>query len=122
MIRPPPRSTRTDTLFPYTTLFRSSLFTLLALFRRQLGRARLRFGIGLVRGGPARCARRRVGLGQRFRHGITQRLLRPGLLRGIGLLVRSVGRPCTAVTRVIVTAGLLRPLLWRLRPETGRVG
>src|SRR3546814_2067041 len=23
MIRPPPRSTRTDTLFPYTTLFRS---------------------------------------------------------------------------------------------------
>src|SRR3546814_11460540 len=24
MIRPPPRSTRTDTLFPYTTLFRSS--------------------------------------------------------------------------------------------------
>src|SRR3546814_16733780 len=23
-IRPPPRSTRTDTLFPYTTLFRSS--------------------------------------------------------------------------------------------------
>src|SRR3546814_15037823 len=25
MIRPPPRSTRTDTLFPYTTLFRSSI-------------------------------------------------------------------------------------------------
>src|SRR3546814_15479019 len=24
MVRPPPRSTRTDTLFPYTTLFRSS--------------------------------------------------------------------------------------------------
>src|SRR3546814_12892111 len=31
MIRRPPRSTRTDTLFPYTTLFRSSgLFILLA--------------------------------------------------------------------------------------------
>src|SRR3546814_8237236 len=27
MIRRPPRSTRTDTLFPYTTLFRSSLKT-----------------------------------------------------------------------------------------------
>src|SRR3546814_9987611 len=27
MIRRPPRSTRTDTLFPYTTLFRSSLRT-----------------------------------------------------------------------------------------------
>src|SRR3546814_1788246 len=26
MIRRPPRSTRTDTLFPYTTLFRSSVF------------------------------------------------------------------------------------------------
>src|SRR3546814_2458227 len=25
MIRPPPRSTRTDTLFPYTTLFRSEI-------------------------------------------------------------------------------------------------
>src|SRR3546814_2840492 len=28
MIRRPPRSTRTDTLFPYTTLFRSSVFDL----------------------------------------------------------------------------------------------
>src|SRR3546814_4688162 len=28
MIRRPPRSTRTDTLFPYTTLFRSDLTTL----------------------------------------------------------------------------------------------
>src|SRR3546814_20420729 len=27
MIRRPPRSTRTDTLFPYTTLFRSASFT-----------------------------------------------------------------------------------------------
>src|SRR3546814_15228324 len=28
MIRRPPRSTRTDTLFPYTTLFRSSIATI----------------------------------------------------------------------------------------------
>src|SRR3546814_3954168 len=28
MIRRPPRSTRTDTLFPYTTLFRSLMFRL----------------------------------------------------------------------------------------------
>src|SRR3546814_4894471 len=28
MIRRPPRSTRTDTLFPYTTLFRSPFYTL----------------------------------------------------------------------------------------------
>src|SRR3546814_11953896 len=38
MIRRPPRSTRTDTLFPYTTLFRSGL---------------------LLRGCPGRCRRSR---------------------------------------------------------------
>src|SRR3546814_14899340 len=32
MIRRPPRSTRTDTLFPYTTLFRSFFSVLLAHF------------------------------------------------------------------------------------------
>src|SRR3546814_6823986 len=32
MIRRPPRSTRTDTLFPYTTLFRSLLLIALACF------------------------------------------------------------------------------------------
>src|SRR3546814_1521729 len=36
MIRRPPRSTRTDTLFPYTTLFRSSLAEIGR--RRQGGR------------------------------------------------------------------------------------
>src|SRR3546814_18329921 len=34
MIRRPPRSTRTDTLFPYTTLFRSLKLTLLHATRR----------------------------------------------------------------------------------------
>src|SRR3546814_3132791 len=40
MIRRPPRSTRTDTLFPYTTLFRSYLMDQLiagALCRRLVG-------------------------------------------------------------------------------------
>src|SRR3546814_6634797 len=32
MIRRPPRSTRTDTLFPYTTLFRSRRFEVLECF------------------------------------------------------------------------------------------
>src|SRR3546814_21129935 len=36
MIRRPPRSTRTDTLFPYTTLFRSALRRIVAL--EQLAR------------------------------------------------------------------------------------
>src|SRR3546814_812161 len=37
MIRRPPRSTRTDTLFPYTTLFRSIDFELGFQERRALG-------------------------------------------------------------------------------------
>src|SRR3546814_12468414 len=36
MIRRPPRSTRTDTLFPYTTLFRSNLSSRLPKLRHSL--------------------------------------------------------------------------------------
>src|SRR3546814_7739886 len=35
MIRRPPRSTRTDTLFPYTTLFRSTVWNRVTLFKKQ---------------------------------------------------------------------------------------
>src|SRR3546814_2841590 len=42
MTRRPPRSTRTDTLFPYTTLFRSQLVRLAALQAGGLGDAGLR--------------------------------------------------------------------------------
>src|SRR3546814_8414099 len=38
MIRRPPRSTRTDTLFPYTTLFRSAA-VITALSRKKQGSA-----------------------------------------------------------------------------------
>src|SRR3546814_16415825 len=40
MIRRPPRSTRTDTLFPYTTLFRSHIFLEEALEERRQQPAR----------------------------------------------------------------------------------
>src|SRR3546814_5529439 len=40
MIRRPPRSTRTDTLFPYTTLFRSALADDLRNVRNADGRPR----------------------------------------------------------------------------------
>src|SRR3546814_3661808 len=40
MIRRPPRSTRTDTLFPYTTLFRSRAQGLLGRLRRVKGGGR----------------------------------------------------------------------------------
>src|SRR3546814_16515155 len=36
MIRRPPRSTRTDTLFPYTTLFRSAWMAVETMVARQL--------------------------------------------------------------------------------------
>src|SRR3546814_4440376 len=38
MIRRPPRSTRTDTLFPYTTLFRSWVKKLSSVFRGYISR------------------------------------------------------------------------------------
>src|SRR3546814_4570644 len=46
MIRRPPRSTRTDTLFPYTTLFRSVEQVAVAVNERR----RVRRGAGEVRG------------------------------------------------------------------------
>src|SRR3546814_14493754 len=46
MIRRPPRSTRTDTLFPYTTLFRSIFAAIDALVPRHGGLERLH---GVVR-------------------------------------------------------------------------
>src|SRR3546814_7326817 len=40
MIRRPPRSTRTDTLFPYTTLFRSALLHARRISRRRAALSR----------------------------------------------------------------------------------
>src|SRR3546814_3733541 len=59
MLRPPPRSTRTDTLFPYTTLFRSANSfhrKLLAADHRRIGPFRgVRPGIaGLLHPEPLR--------------------------------------------------------------------
>src|SRR3546814_2653076 len=71
MIRRPPRSTRTDTLFPYTTLFRSSggcaarvrscghPLGVLQLPRRRVGCDGLRAGRG--QGRPALLGRSRCG-------------------------------------------------------------
>src|SRR3546814_17229409 len=59
MIRRPPRSTRTDTLFPYTTLFRSDC---LREGRHPEARRFLRGRpAGAARPGGDRGARRRVG-------------------------------------------------------------
>src|SRR3546814_6533530 len=57
MIRPPPRSTRTDTLFPYTTLFRSPVAGLVGRARDGTadhghpgGKRALCMGAGAARG------------------------------------------------------------------------
>src|SRR3546814_11441679 len=82
MIRRPPRSTRTDTLFPYTTLFRSELVDVLedrpeldAVARHQPHRALDRFETAERRElveqeqhRPGRATRRARQLGQGLRN------------------------------------------------------
>src|SRR3546814_20984406 len=52
MIRRPPRSTRTDPLFPYTTLFRSGVFDLSTLPLAMVDRIEiLPFGASAIYGG-----------------------------------------------------------------------
>src|SRR3546814_7012935 len=57
MILRPPRSTRTDTLFPYTTLFRSSSFLIRAdksrsILKHPIGRDRFAFSLNWAEFGP----------------------------------------------------------------------
>src|SRR3546814_6559140 len=51
MIRRPPISTRTDTLFPYTTLFRSIYMVLLLLFNHALMPLTILTAVPLCAGG-----------------------------------------------------------------------
>src|SRR3546814_3951333 len=85
MIRRPPRSTRTDTLFPYTPLFRS-LGTARALRKRVEGRARIA-GREPRRAGLGRLALRAWRRGRERgpeRAGRLPRLCRAGGRRGPG--------------------------------------
>src|SRR3546814_5711857 len=115
MIRRPPRSTRTDTLLPYTTLFRSLLRSFpghrlgfVHLFAGAVERALygvLHFGLGLVDGAlrlGQRGVRGRAGLlfrlverldGLRHRPGCGVLRRRPGIAHGlVGLVQRPLGR------------------------------
>src|SRR3546814_1334542 len=64
MIRRPPRSTRTDTLFPYTTLFRSAALADAAIRGHQQG---ARIGVGDAYAGLQRAGKEGVegGIGSR---------------------------------------------------------
>src|SRR3546814_19072220 len=100
MIRRPPRSTRTDTLFPYTTLFRSlpRIVGQAAADQRGRGRAysqQQRRGRGAPQDrNPRRLRDRRPGQGargpvrelQRRRRGTR---LRQGAGQGLGLALRA---------------------------------
>src|SRR3546814_19267579 len=63
MIRRPPRSTRTDTLFPYTTLFRSRESRIRRRRPAVAGRARAGFA-----GDPAESVDRTAGSGRSEEH------------------------------------------------------
>src|SRR3546814_2254742 len=75
MIRRPPRSTRTDTLFPYTTLFRSVFFGIVAEQRRvqRIGGQRVHRFAG------ARAENPEFGQFARHVRAVDHRLVRAGL-------------------------------------------
>src|SRR3546814_3817587 len=92
MIRRPPRSTRTDTLFPYTTLFRSAEVRdwqeLWALLDARLGRPVLQHLFVQPEDGFIGPAERRLGWSApRFVDAVNQRLVEaaPAFLRWIDL-------------------------------------
>src|SRR3546814_21066065 len=74
MIRRPPRATRTDTLFPYTTLFRSRRLKPCAAISVGLCGQEVKIALGLTAGGQ-HFARRRVAQEAR---GARRRAIRPG--------------------------------------------
>src|SRR3546814_297127 len=69
MIRRPPRSTRTDTLFPYTTLFRSADIIDSEVAEYEIVRARAQFE-QFVAGGIARLPVGGARAGEMRAHGI----------------------------------------------------
>src|SRR3546814_3781927 len=84
MIRRPPRSTRTDTLFPYTTLFRSYVVVAVVRHRHGLGVA---LGLVVDAPGPDRVHVAPVRLRLRVHQRVAVHLARGGQeeLRALGL-------------------------------------
>src|SRR3546814_18361042 len=104
MIRRPPRSTRTDTLFPYTTLFRSPTVATLARLdggnpAGDIGKGRLQIAQCRQPGRGATLQRlddrgeRRLVVGELLKHGE-----RPGIRAGRSE-ERRVGTECVSTCR-----------------------
>src|SRR3546814_2398560 len=68
MIRRPPRSTRTDTLFPYTTLFRSRLGRVVAVAQCAAGQVGVDVGRGARPTQLQRAAQRAARVGRSEEH------------------------------------------------------
>src|SRR3546814_19529509 len=105
MIRRPPKSTRTDTLFPYTTLFRSQRIVLVHELRELrrteelLDRCRYRLGIDQV-------LRRQV-LGFSQRKALAHRALDTDQAGAEHVLGHFADRPNAAVAEMFDVVGLL---------------
>src|SRR3546814_6331952 len=104
MIRRPPRSTRTDTLFPYTTLFRSpdAFEVVLSAIDRQIGAPPVRNP--LIGDRPSRAdARDLVGSAAERR---LQR--RPGEVPALPIVLRQDRKLSQDDPQLVVLAGLER--------------
>src|SRR3546814_4250783 len=87
MIRRPPRSTRTDTLFPYTTLFRSlgGCFNMAkasfpGMVERGWGRI---VNIGSINGQAGQCGQVNYAAAQSGIHGFTKALAQEGATKAV---------------------------------------
>src|SRR3546814_14902504 len=80
MIRRPPRSTRTDTLFPYTTLFRSH--EVLGTAQRHVGPKVAFIRLGFLRS-TCRQRQQQPGQAEALGHGLT-----PASVRSLSLSAR----------------------------------
>src|SRR3546814_14095282 len=90
MIRRPPRSTRTDTLFPYTTLFRSD---------QQVHRDLQLHGVVHRLADPAQQRVERVGLGQVARVAVEDEAAFRVVAREARSEERRVGKECVSTCR-----------------------
>src|SRR3546814_14834125 len=105
MIRRPPRSTRTDTLFPYTTLFRSLVAHRRCAARRgnMAAEATVRAGDGRADRDGAVAAAARRGLERRLRARLSQSLRSPHRF------CRAVVPAHVGLSSRVVTAAARRP-------------
>src|SRR3546814_646375 len=128
MLRRPPRSTRTDTLFPYTTLFRSPLIRAdddeapggqFAVIRRSQGRRQYLLYLMCIWSGRnqvprlCRAARKQIvdGRGEIVEHGHFYRHAERGRQTGSGkdqcaFVVVSLPQPSSAAETIFFTGAI----------------